>query len=133
MGKSVKSRSTVTQRKIVWLLYRRAASRRNVERRRRADEADKSAEVLYNVVYHHFSEVVHWSPSGVVGEGLDSQKEAALNSTFHCLCDMTKYVNKIYPTKGLDYKLKNVYSRYVSAMRGDAKALLHNFRLNEAK
>lgn len=94
---------------------------------------DKSAEVLYNVVYHHFSEVVHWSPSGVVGEGLDSQKEAALNSTFHCLCDMTKYVNKIYPTKGLDYKLKNVYSRYVSAMRGDAKVLLHNFRLNEAK
>jgi len=78
---------------------------------------DKSLEALYDVVYHHFSEVVHWSPSGVVGEELDNYKEAALNSTFHCLCEMTKYVNRIYPSKGFDYKLKDVYSRYISAMR----------------
>jgi hypothetical protein len=79
---------------------------------------DHSLEDYYDIIYPHFSEVVYWSPSGVVGEELDSYKEAALNSTFHCLCEMVKYVNKIHPSMGLDYKLRDVHSRYISAMGG---------------
>jgi|BarGraNGADG00312_1021997.scaffolds.fasta_scaffold04223_3 hypothetical protein len=74
---------------------------------------DKNAEALYKVVYNHFSEVVHWSPSGVLYERLPNYKEAAINSTFHCLCDITKYVNVMYPSKGFDNKLKDIRSRYV--------------------
>ena len=71
---------------------------------------DTDLKELYNVLYSDFSQVTHWTPTGVVGGQLSVN--AALAVSFQCLYTMSKYINDNYQLRFGD-DLKRIVNRYI--------------------
>jgi hypothetical protein len=65
---------------------------------------------LYDVLYHDFSQVSHWTPTGVIGGQLNVN--AALAVSFQCLYTISKYVNDNYELRFED-DLRRIVHRYL--------------------
>ena len=67
-------------------------------------------EKLYNVLYHNFSQVTHWTPTGVIGGKLNINASIAVS--FQGLYQISKFVDNKYKLQFED-DLRMTYKDYI--------------------
>jgi len=67
-------------------------------------------EKLYNVLYRDFSQVTHWTPTGIIGGDLNTNASIAVS--FQGLYQISKFVNDKYKLQ-FENDLKTTYENYI--------------------
>jgi len=71
---------------------------------------DTELKELYEILYYDFSQITHWTPTGVVGGQLNVN--AALAVSIQCLYTMSKHINDKYQLR-FDHDLKRILAGYL--------------------